>query len=372
MRIQSAIVMGLAAGLVVSCGGGGGDGGSGGGGEVATASSPHITTLTGNVSPPSSPPAAAAVESVASTPPISMLLMPDAPYAKFPAITQTMNYTFDPAEPILLKVSALDFFYTLDTGAFVGPVIGPTAFATDAWLGIPTGVNILTIGGASLAPGASTLSNDTVGGLPAFVFNQIAPGGTALEIGYAMPHSFMANQSGFTYQTFGYWVVQPTDLPVVEGYFSTGVPADVSNVPVTGSAFYTGIVNASFVDVTTREPFDVIATVTGTVNFDARTVAISTTGTRVQSNNSDPGTPYTSKAALNVHGTLTYAAGSNTYTGIVSTADGMTGNATGRFYGAGFTSPTTTKAAGSPMEIGGTFAVMLEGVGAMQGAFGGQ
>ncbi|HET7832182.1 MAG TPA: hypothetical protein VFK88_04380 [Gallionella sp.] len=70
-------------------------------------------------------------------------------------------------------------------------------------------------------------------------------------------------------------------------------------------------------------------------------------------------------------GTLSYTAGSNTFTGTVTTANGMSGNATGRFYGPGIATATANKVAGAPPEIGGTFAVMGT-AGTMQGAFGGK
>jgi hypothetical protein len=62
-------------------------------------------------------------------------------------------------------------------------------------------------------------------------------------------------------------------------------------------------------------------------------------------------------------GNLSYPAGSNNITGAVSTASGMNGTATGRFYGP------------AGQEIGGTLAVQ-SGVGAaastLVGAFGGK
>jgi hypothetical protein len=59
-------------------------------------------------------------------------------------------------------------------------------------------------------------------------------------------------------------------------------------------------------------------------------------------------------------GTLTYSAGANQFTGNVATTGGLTGTATGRFYG-----PTA-------QEIGGTFGIAGAGVTPYGGALGGK
>ena len=69
------------------------------------------------------------------------------------------------------------------------------------------------------------------------------------------------------------------------------------------------------------------------------------------------GTTLQNPAILNMQGTLTYAAGSNDFSGSVSSS-GLNGNAKGRFYG-----PAAN-------EAGGTFALTGSGVQAYIGAFG--
>ena len=64
-------------------------------------------------------------------------------------------------------------------------------------------------------------------------------------------------------------------------------------------------------------------------------------------------------ANLNMSGTLSYNPGSNPFRGAVSTAGGMTGAATGRFYGP------------AAQEIGGTFSATGPGLQSYGGAFGG-
>ena len=63
---------------------------------------------------------------------------------------------------------------------------------------------------------------------------------------------------------------------------------------------------------------------------------------------------------LNLTGTLTYIAGTNYFTGTVTSANGMSGKINGEFYGPGIN------------ELGGTFALYGSGVGTLVGSFGGK
>jgi hypothetical protein len=92
------------------------------------------------------------------------------------------------------------------------------------------------------------------------------------------------------------------------------------------------------------------------IDFVARSLDFETTNTKIT-----PDLLTESPAStLNMTGTLNYTAGSNQFTGNVSTVGGLTGTATGRFYG-----PTA-------QEIGGTFGVTGAGVTTYGGAFGGK
>ena len=83
-----------------------------------------------------------------------------------------------------------------------------------------------------------------------------------------------------------------------------------------------------------------------------------------------PATPSVTSAPLVTPLASTTQQGSMIISGSVTTANGMRGNVTGRFYGAGISSATSTQVAGSPPEVGGTFAVFTPGIGAVAGAFG--
>lgn len=305
----------------------------------------------------------------------NMLTAPNAIAQQWSSFTQSMDYTFDPAaaaaipssqKVTVLSVNPVDTMLgslTMSTGA---------AYPLDPALGV---VSSLSISAGLLTYTWSTASGNvvtqsTLAGMPAATFTNAA---TASAISYVLPSSATINPAGYTYQTFGSWTsaVAATNVSR-EYYFSAGAATVPATLPVLGTATYTGMAAGSHVDAITNDPSKTAATMNATADFAARTVAFSTTGTTILSNNAVAGTLPTANAALNMNGTLSYAAGNNTFTGAVTTTNGMSGNATGRFYGPGIVAATPTKAVGAPPEIGGTFAVMATSVGAMQGAFGGK
>ena len=96
---------------------------------------------------------------------------------------------------------------------------------------------------------------------------------------------------------------------------------------------------------------------TATASFDSRTVNFNTSGTYISG--SPSGSPVAA-SDLNLVGTLTIAAGANKVSGTVTTVNGMSGNANGKFYG-----PTAN-------EVGGTYAVSGSNLGSFVGGFGGK
>ncbi|HET7832184.1 MAG TPA: hypothetical protein VFK88_04390 [Gallionella sp.] len=252
-------------------------------------------------------------------------------------------------------------------------------YLNDATLGQTTAVTNAVAGGTLAlvqAPGGpipGTLMPNLFGtGLSAVVLAAQPTTTATATAGYATPYSAVSSPVGYTYQTFGFWGVEDKATGLSsEYYFSAGAPTVAATLPATGTATYSGHAIASYVDAALRDPATVMATMNATANFATLSVAFSTTGTTSLSNNAPAGTLSSANPGLDMTGTLNYAAGSNTFTGAVTTANGMTGNATGRFYGPGIATATATKVVGAPPEIGGTFAVMGTN-GAMQGAFGGK
>lgn len=342
-------------------------GGGGGGGSPSAVRAAAPTAIAGTVAPPAS-------VSSGSVYPTTTMRVPPNSSGTWSAVVQSMDYTFDPVAarsvPASIKVASLNV-KTVDTQTGSFSVTTGAAYPTDSALGQPVGLNN-TVGGAATTLSTATgsvVAQGTLGGMPAVTLTNNA---TATVSGYVLPYSASVNPAGYAYQTVGSWVTTNLATAVFsENYFSAGVISVPGTLPVAGTASYRGNAIGSMVDSVTRELYDVAATMNATANFAVRSVAFSTTGSTVLSANAAAGTPRSANSGLDMNGTLSYAAGSNTFTGAVSTANGMTGNATGRFYGPGIIAPTVNQVAGSPPEIGGTFAVMTPGVAVMQGAFGG-
>lgn len=150
---------------------------------------------------------------------------------------------------------------------------------------------------------------------------------------------------GFDYQTFGTWVTGGGTGSGTYGFISVGSPTSGSSVPTTGTATYTGITGGRYAD--SNASYFTSSSMSATVDFAARGIVFSTNSTAFTRDliNTSPA------ANLNLSGSLSYSAGSASFSGSVSTTgvgtggSALTGTATGRFYG-----PTA-------QEIGGTFAV---------------
>ena len=161
-------------------------------------------------------------------------------------------------------------------------------------------------------------------------------------------------QTGWEYQSFGIWTTGVDTGSGTHGAASAGSPTPAGSIPTSGSATYGGYAGGRHVD-SDGSYYYTLAAMQTSANFSTRQLSFST--------------PYTEQTAdlvssamnssLNMTGTLSYASGSNQFSGSVSTVNGMTGTAKGRFYGP------------AAQEIGGTFSVTGAGVQAYGGAFGG-
>ena len=145
----------------------------------------------------------------------------------------------------------------------------------------------------------------------------------------------------WNYQTFGYWLQNSSLGANVAGAISIGNPTPVGGIPVSGTATYIGLSGGFYVD-SSGVLNEQAAVMSAGVDFGQRTISFATTGTMSR--------PWGSTAALvpapllNIAGPLNYAAGTNQFTGAVTTTT-MTGTAVGRFYGPG------------AQEIGGTYSM---------------
>jgi len=160
---------------------------------------------------------------------------------------------------------------------------------------------------------------------------------------------------GFEYQTYGAWGAYGNATTPAYA-ISVGNVSPASAIPLTGALTFTGGATGYYVDAS-KFGYVTNANMVAAVTFDNRSVAFTTTNTIIAGG---PGAPQLSAPSLNMTGTLSYAAGSNAMSGTATTANGMSGNINGKFYGPAIN------------EIGGTYAVTGSGVGSMVGGFGGK
>lgn len=161
-------------------------------------------------------------------------------------------------------------------------------------------------------------------------------------------------ENGWEYQSFGVWTTGVGTGSGTHGAASVGSPTPAGSIPTSGFFTYIGIAGGRHV-TSDGSYYFTLATMNTTVNFATRQLGF-TTSITLETPNLFTSTPNNS---LNMNGALSYVAGSNQFSGVVSTAGGMTGTAKGRFYGP------------AAQEIGGTFSVTGAGVQAYGGAFGG-
>lgn len=165
---------------------------------------------------------------------------------------------------------------------------------------------------------------------------------------------------GWDFQTFGYWLESPTLTAREIGAITVGSPTPAAALPASGTAVYNGVSAGVYVDPA-GQVFEHVASLSAQADFGvAHSLTVSTSRTTLLST----GGLATLVPDLNLNGTLNWVAGSNQFSGTLSTAArNLTGTATGRFYGP------------AAEEIGGIFALTpLSGASSetFSGAFGGR
>lgn len=271
-----------------------------------------------------------------------------APFVKFSSIAVPGS--------VRINGSSQEATYTFNTGTQrVTSVSGATPFASGAtydgtWdaSGNPTKAVFTS------AAGTNITIDTSLGGVFSYLaaFPNIAVGVTANGQNYALMPRVAAY--GWDYQAFGVWTTGGGTGSGTVGAVTLGAETAGSAIPVSGTGSYVGISGGRYVD-SSGVSFFTGSDMTATANFGARSIAFSTSNTATSTNL----TSATANSTLNMSGTLTYSAGVNQFTGSVASMGGMSGTATGKFYG-----PTA-------QEIGGTFG-LSSGSTAYLGAFGGK
>jgi len=162
--------------------------------------------------------------------------------------------------------------------------------------------------------------------------------------------------NNWNYQTFGIWETGRGTGSGTAGAISVGVATAGSSIPTSGSATYSGHFGGASSDV---NGVDVITTGGASVvaDFANRSLAFSTTGSKyVSPIASSPS--WINKSSLDMSGTLTYSAATNSFSGSVSDSFIGSGTANGKFYGP------------NAEEIGGVFSLTGAGTRIHAGAFG--
>lgn len=160
---------------------------------------------------------------------------------------------------------------------------------------------------------------------------------------------------GFNYQSFGIWMTGIGTNSGSYGVYTMGADTKGTSIPLSGQTSFSGAVGGIYVNPN-GATYEVVGSAIYAVNFANRTVQMRTANSYAADIFS--GANKGSIPALDMTGTLSYSPGINTLTGILY-ATGLSGNATGRFFG-----PTAN-------EIGGTFYLTGAG-GNFIGAFGGK
>jgi hypothetical protein len=178
----------------------------------------------------------------------------------------------------------------------------------------------------------------------------------AVESADGTKYALMADPilNGFEYQSFGIWTTGAGTGSGTHGAASVGAPTPAGSIPTSGIFTYNGVAGGRHVAGNGSSYFT-LANMNTTVNFATRQLSFMTSFSEQ--------TPDLVSSAFNssldMTGTLSYVAGSNQFSGAVTSANGMTGTAKGRFYGP------------AAQEIGGSFSVHGPGVQSYGGAFGG-
>lgn len=158
---------------------------------------------------------------------------------------------------------------------------------------------------------------------------------------------------GFDYQSFGVWGsgLVPSSTGRY-GAISVGAETSAATVPTTGNVTFNGFAGGIYVDVNGAS-YRYGANATFGVNFGTRVIDMTTSGdvlVNIERNTrSFPTSPITAR--------LTYAAGSNSFSGTFQAGTFMSGTGSGKFYGP------------NARELGGTFFISGSG-GKMVGGFG--
>lgn len=250
---------------------------------------------------------------------------------------------------------------------------------------ITTSDNSVAIGSFTAISGTAT-SLAYVSGTPyshVFFQNPVSPAPLLNTVSFQNANGngvVLLDLYAFSYQSFGYWYNKTT---LTHDWFSFGQPT-ATTLPLIGTATYTGVAGGNYFAGGTM--YRTSANMTATVNFGTASLAFQTTGTSMVPNKStqtptaNPSLDLTGSLSVDVTGSYYNNINPNSFAGAVRSANGLSGTATGSFYGPGITQGASlpsgngsySSTTGSPAEVGGTYQLgTTKTSGVLIGAFGG-
>lgn len=247
-----------------------------------------------------------------------------------PAVVQTFTTwrTDLSGKSVQLKGEGKQVAYTYDTLNHNISSVGPTEDASaTALFDFDAGGALSQLILASTATSTTTLT---------FTSSQIAPLSADPDFVIGANSSSRAIVSNpkslaWDYQSFGVW---ETGLNADNGSYgavSLGAPTAGSAIPATGSANFAGKVVGSYVDGNGLGN-TVLANLNVGVDWTNRSLNLSTTATRTSAD----GINFSPNTGLDMSNqTLTYSAGTNGFSGNLTTSSGLSGPSSGSFYGPG-------------------------------------
>ncbi len=138
--------------------------------------------------------------------------------------------------------------------------------------------------------------------------------------------------AGFDYQTFGIWFNKVDDSNRSFEAITIGTLTPDSAIPSTGSATFNGSTTGFYIDTGYDDPFLTQSDLELTADFENRNVTFTTSNTQKYNLANTAG--FIDASDLDItNNTLSISEGSNKFSGQLTTDNGLTGGAEGKFYG---------------------------------------
>lgn len=141
-----------------------------------------------------------------------------------------------------------------------------------------------------------------------------------------------ASALNWKYQAFGVWTDPQSSGSGKYGSISVGSQTTGSSIPSSSSATFSGYGGGFYTD-SSNNVFVVQSSVSATANFATRQVSLSSSSTGKQQYSNGSFGAYGADSNLNLSGTLSYSANTNSLSGTLTTTSGMSGSSQARFYG---------------------------------------